>query len=66
MAEASNTDYYPSRYPPPPPSSGTSDAIGWQVQQLQTQLGNSMNMCQALIRDQQAMSGLLQTSMSGK
>ncbi|XP_072039605.1 LOW QUALITY PROTEIN: uncharacterized protein [Amphiura filiformis] len=41
------------------------DANMWQIQQLQNQLSNSMGMCQGLIQDQQTMSGLLQSSMSG-
>ena len=54
----------PGDYPTNPYQS-PADPNMWQIQQLQNQLSNSMNMCQNLIRDQQAMSGLLQNSMSG-
>ena len=56
----------PGRSPGEYLSHPSPDPNIWQIQQLQNQLANSMNMCQGLIRDQQAMSSLLQNSMSGR
>ncbi|XP_022084429.1 pericentriolar material 1 protein-like isoform X2 [Acanthaster planci] len=37
----------------------------WQIQQLQQQLQNSIGLCQSMLRDQQCMNNMLQSSMSG-